>query len=113
MRIMFTAMLLLAACVSTQASGPYSPVRVAFERDEVYSEGRSIYWGDVKVGNGKDCGTCHSRSELLNRPRLQRVKSDLAGKIRNCVSATERVNGTVDGKQMEALVHYLAKRFRL
>jgi hypothetical protein len=111
--------LLLAAATGLRASGPYSPPRIltplrdAQERDELYESGKAIYWGQVKVGQGSTCADCHASKEVLNRGRLLKVKPDLEKKINNCVHLPERTNGTVESKQMEALVHYLAKRFRL
>ena len=110
--------LLLTAATGLRASGPYSPPRILqperiTQRDELYETGKAIYWGQVKVGQGSTCADCHASKESLNRARLVKIKSDLEKKINNCVHLPDRTNGAVEDKQMEALVHYLAKRFRL
>lgn len=112
MRVRILLFLLLAACAAL-ASGPYTPPRVDPQRDELYNTGKAIFWGEVKLGTGMSCGECHSKKDVLNRSRLQKIRFDLQGKISNCVGATDRVHGNLDSKQMEALVHYLAKRYRL
>ena len=49
----------------------------------------------------------------MNKSKLAKVKYNLECRINVCLEDPNRVNGTMDEKQMEALVHYLAKRFRL
>ena len=106
-------LVLLLASYAALASGPYTPPKIDPQRDELYNTGKAIFWGEVKLGSGMSCGECHAKQDVLNRSRLQKVRFDLQSKISNCVGATDRVHGSVDAKQMEALVHYLAKRYRL
>jgi hypothetical protein len=96
-----------------RASGPYSPPHVNPQRDDLYNSGKAIYWGDLKIGKGASCAECHSEKDALSRLRLAKVKYNLETRIENCVRLQDRTNGSIEGKQMEALVHYLAKRFRL
>ena len=109
----FSALIALAIAMPLMASGPYSPVRVDLQRDEVYNEGKALYWGSVKVGTGSTCNSCHAGASSLSRAKLAKVRYNLEGKVRTCITAPDRTNGTAAGTQIEALVHYLAKRFRL
>ena len=95
------------------ASGPYSPPHIDPQRDELYNTGKSIYWGETKLGTGSACSDCHAKKDILSRERLVKVKFDLQNKVTNCVVQPDRVHGAVEGKQLDALVHYLAKRYRL
>lgn len=106
-------LVLLLAMFAALASGPYTPPKIDPQRDEMYNTGKAIFWGEVKLGSGMTCGECHAKKDTLTRSRLQKIRFDLQGKISNCVGASDRVHGNVDSKQMEALVHYLAKRYRL
>jgi mono/diheme cytochrome c family protein len=108
-----TAFLLMLLATGTQASGPYSPTRVDPKRDEVYNAGKALFFGDTKLGNGNSCAECHTKKDALNRARLERIKYNLQTRINECVRTPERVNGAIEEKQMEALVHYLAKRYGL
>jgi hypothetical protein len=108
-----TAALLLAVSGAVYASGPYSPPRVTPQRDDVYNEGKNVFWGGSITGQKASCASCHSGKEPLNRSKLAKVKYNLESRINVCLKDPTRVNGTMDEKQMEALVHYLAKRFRL
>jgi hypothetical protein len=117
---MLAMSLLIVSATGLRASGPYSPTLVRVnhrqqqqDRDDLYEAGKAIYWGQVKVGQGSSCADCHASKESLNRGRLAKIKPDLQNKINNCVHLPDRTNGAVEDKQMEALVHYLAKRFRL
>lgn len=104
--VLFTAM-------SMPASGPYTPVRVApqQQRDDLYDIGKALFLGDVRIGSGTSCAGCHNRNEALSRKRLQGVKFQLESKINDCVQFPDRINGTADSKQKEALAYYLAKRY--
>lgn len=105
--------ILLLMSAALDASGPYSPVRVDPRRDEVYNAGKALYLGDVKLGSGTSCASCHTKQEALNHARLQKVKYNLETRIANCVKVPDRVNGSIENNQMEALVRYLAKRYGL
>jgi mono/diheme cytochrome c family protein len=110
--------ILLGVASTLSASGPYSPVRVtprvsAEPPDELYSAGKAIYLGALKVGSGSSCSSCHSGTAALTRLRLVTVKGELTVRIENCVRSTDRVNGALQSNQLDALSHYLTKRFRL
>jgi hypothetical protein len=109
----FSALIALAVAMPLMASGPYSPVRVDLQRDEVYNTGKSLYWGAAKLGAGSSCSSCHTGASALSRARLAKVRVSLDGKVRTCITAPDRTNGNADATHVEALVHYLAKRFRL
>ena len=112
MRFRPVAVLLLTTFIAW-ASGPYTPPKIDPQRDELYNSGKAMFWGEVKLGSGISCGECHSKQDALSRARLQKVRFDLEGKIKACVGSADRVHGTLDAKQLEALVHYLAKRYHL
>jgi hypothetical protein len=44
---------------------------------------------------------------------LAKIKYNLENRISECAANPDRANFKVDDKQVEALVHYLAKRYRL
>ena len=109
----FAATLLLAVSGVLHASGPYSPPRVSPQRDDMYNDGKNVFWGGAVAGQKASCAGCHSGKDSLNRSKLVKVKYNLESRINVCLKDPNRVNGSMDEKQMEALVHYLAKRFRL
>jgi hypothetical protein len=109
----FSALIALAIAMPLVASGPYSPVRVDLQRDEIYNTGKSLYWGTAKLGAGSSCSSCHTGTTALSRARLAKARVSLDGKVKNCITAPDRTNGTADAGNVDALVHYLAKRFRL
>lgn len=114
----FRIAILLSMASTLSASGPYSPVRVtprvaAEPPDDLYSAGKAIYLGAVKVGAGATCASCHTGTAALTRLRLTPVKGELTVRIENCVRSSDRVNGSLQGNQLDALSHYLTKRFRL
>ena len=109
----FSALIAIAIAIPLMASGPYSPVRLDLKRDEVYNSGKALYWGSAKLGAGSSCASCHSGASSLNRGRLQKAQPNLEGKVKACITAPDRVNGSGDSEHVESLVHYLAKRFRL
>ena len=108
----FSALIALAVAMPLMASGPYSPVRVDLQRDEVYNTGKSLYWGSAKLGAGSSCSSCHTGASAFSKSKLAKARP-LDGKVRTCITAPDRTNGTADATHVEALVHYLAKRFRL
>src|SRR4051794_25164034 len=110
---MLATSLLLILATGLRASGPYSPTRVDHQRDELYEAGKAIYWGQTKIGQGSTCADCHASKDTLNRARLAKIRQDLQGRVTNCVRLPDRTNGSIEDKQLEALVHYLAKRFHL
>jgi hypothetical protein len=107
------AVLLLAVSAVLYASGPYSPPRATPQRDDMYNEGKNVFWGGAIAGQKMSCAGCHSGKDSLNRAKLTKVKYNLESQINVCLKDPKRANGTMDNQQMEALVHYLAKRFRL
>ena len=107
------AILLLAVTGVINASGPYSPPRAIPQRDDMYNDGKNVFWGAAIAGQKASCASCHTGKESLNRDKLSKVKYNLESRINICLKDPNRVNGTMDDKQMGALVHYLAKRFRL
>ena len=109
----FFALIAVAIAMPLMASGPYSPVRVNLQRDDVYNTGKSLYWGSAKLGAGSSCSSCHTGMSSINRSRLQKTRLNLEGKVKTCVIAPDRVNAAADPGQIASLVHYLAKRFRL
>ena len=104
---------LATLAVPLPGSGPYSPVRVNFARDDRYERGRSLFAGEVKMGDGTYCAACHSKNIPLDRKKLQSVQPDLQRKVEDCIHNPDRVNGTAKPSDMEALAYYLAKRYRL
>jgi hypothetical protein len=108
-----SALIALAIAMPLMASGPYSPVRVDLQRDEIYNTGKSLYWGAAKLGAGSSCSSCHTGATALSRARLAKMRLTLDGKVKNCITAPDRTNGSAEAGSVEALVHYLAKRFRL
>lgn len=110
---LLAATVLLTASVVLYASGPYSPPRATPQRDDMYNDGKNVFWGGAIAGQKTSCAGCHTGKESLNKSKLAKVKYNLESRINVCLKDPDRVNGTMDDKQMEALVHYLAKRFRL
>lgn len=98
---------------SLPASGPYSPTRIDPRRDQLYDQGKAVYWGDVKVGAGSTCGECHVKHKSLSRKNLEKVKFNLETRVNECVHSATRVDGNLQDEQMKALLHYLAKRYGL
>ena len=109
---LLAVLFLVAAPFAMQASGPYSPPRVDPHRDDTYNEGKNLFW-NAAAGQKASCASCHSGKDSLNRNRLAKVKYNLENRISECVNHPDRSNAKFDDKQMEALVHYLAKRYRL
>jgi hypothetical protein len=113
MKSVLGIVLLAAVTLPLAASGPYSPPRISMRRDETYERGKALFAGDIKVGSGKTCENCHSRDSALTKKKLQSVKFTLQQRIEACIRTPERVNGSVKGQDMEALVYYIAKRYGL
>lgn len=111
---------LLAMAATLNASGPYAPVRVSPRtesssmQDESYNVGKALYSGAMKMGSGQSCSSCHTGPGALNRGRLTKLAArELPARIDHCVKDTARVNGAIPSTQLDALTHYLTKRFRL
>lgn len=111
MRMGLAVALLAFSLVPLIASGPYSPPRFNMRRDETYERGKALWVGEVKVGTGATCATCHVKD--LNRKRLQSVRFNLQQSVENCVRTPDRVNGKIQAEDTEALVYYIAKRYGL
>src|SRR3977135_2914964 len=113
MKKAFAFLVLGTLAAPLPGSGPYSPVRVVVQRDERYEKGRALFVGELKLGAGADCVGCHTKDVPLNHKKLQAVRYDLSRKVEDCVHYPDRVNGSAKPEDTEALVYYLAKRYRL
>jgi hypothetical protein len=113
MKTAFAFGVLAMLAVPLIGSGPYSPVRVAGQRDERYEKGRSLFVGESKLGKGTNCAACHMKKLPLDRKKLQAARSDLQRRVQDCVHNPDRVNGSIEQRDTEALVYYIAKRYRL
>jgi hypothetical protein len=113
MKTVFSFVVLAMLAIPLIGSGPYSPVRVAGLRDDRYEKGRSLFVGELKLGTGTNCAGCHLKNVPLDRKKLQAAHSDLQRRVLDCVHNPDRVNGSIEQQDMEALVYYLAKRYRL
>jgi hypothetical protein len=113
MKKAFACVVLAMLAVPLIGSGPYSPVRVAIRRDDRYEKGRSLFVGELKLGTGTSCAGCHLKNIPLDRKKLQAGQSDLQRRVLDCVQNPDRVHGSIEQRDTEALVYYLAKRYRL
>jgi hypothetical protein len=113
MKTAFAIGVLAMLAVPVIASGPYSPVRVTGRRNDSYEQGRSLFVGESKLGTGTTCAGCHLKSVPLDRKKLQADRTDLQRRVTDCVRNPDRVNGSIQSKDTEALVYYLTKRYRL
>ena len=113
MKIGLRSILLAALAWPLLASGPYSPPRIKLERDEKYEIGKALFTGDVKLGSGSSCGSCHVKTSAFNKKSLAAVRYNLQQRIETCVRTPDRVNGAIKSEQTEALVYYFAKRYGL
>lgn len=87
--------------------------RSAEQQDQVYSAGKAIFMGAVKIGSGATCSGCHTGPASLTRAKLTRIKAELPSHIDACARAADRGKATLQTNQLNALSHYLSKRFRL
>jgi hypothetical protein len=116
MKTAFAFGVLAVLAVPLIGSGPYSPVRVSGQRnqrDEQYEKGRSLFVGEQKLAGGVTCTSCHLKKTPLDRKKLQAIRGDLQRHVQDCVQSPSRMNTLIDQKDTEALVYYLAKRYRL
>jgi hypothetical protein len=119
MRKTVTAGLLLWGCfqVAVWGSGPYVPPRAAPKRTEdlVYRIGQAVYSGEMKLGAGQSCANCHRGALALKKKPLKEMSAQdkLKPQIFKCVTQLDRVNGAIDNSQMEAVVRFLSKRYKL
>src|SRR5271169_2156065 len=113
MKTAFALGVLVMLAVPLIGSGPYSPVRVTGRRNDSYEQGRSLFVGDSKLGTGTTCAGCHLKKVPLERKKLQAERSDLQRHVTDCVKNPDRVNGSIQTKDTEALVYYLTKRYKL
>jgi len=119
MRRTITASLLILGCFQaiSQASGPYLPSRVEPKQadDLVYRVGQAVYSGELKLGGGQSCANCHKGSLALKKGSLKEISAQdkLEPQIYKCVTESDRVNGTIDKSQMNAVVRFLSKRYKL
>jgi hypothetical protein len=119
MRKTVAACLLIIGCfqVAMLGSGPYMPPRVEPRQadDLVYRIGQAVYSGEMKIGSGQSCAGCHRGSLALRKDTLKEIsaKDKLEPQINRCVTQLDRVNGAIDKSQMNALVRFLNKRYKL
>jgi hypothetical protein len=119
MRTTITAGLLLLGLfhAATFGSGPYFPARAEPRRvdDLVYRMGQAVYMGDLRIGSGQSCSSCHRGIQSLNKVSLKQMSAQdrLQTQIKKCVTQLDRVNGSIDNSQMQALVRFLSNRYKL
>lgn len=119
MRKLISAGCLLLTCfhVAIFGSGPYMPPRAEPTRieDFVYRMGQAVYSGDLKLGSGQTCSNCHRGGQSLKKNSLREISAQdkLQSQIEKCVTQPDRVNGAIDNTQMQALVRFLSKRYKL
>jgi hypothetical protein len=114
--IVMAAALSLATILGTGAfaSGSYLPPNVHPPvSDLLYGLGKAIYSGEVKIGTGQTCSGCHRGSRALKKANLRAMKVSLEQQIHTCATRDDRVRGKLDNTQMEALVRFIRKRYRL
>jgi len=99
------------------ASGPYMPGRIEprAKDDLVYRLGQAVYSGEMKLGAGQSCANCHRGGLALKKDALREISAQdkLEPQINKCVTQTDRVNGSIDKSQMNAVVRFLSKRYKL
>ena len=119
MRTTITAGLLLMGLfhAATLGSGPYFPPRAEPRRvdDFVYRMGQAVYTGDLRIGSGQSCSSCHRGVQSLNKVSLRQMSAQdtLQTQIKKCVTQLDRVNGSIDNSQMQALLRFLSNRYKL
>src|SRR5262245_22134824 len=98
-------------------SGPYVPFRAEPTRleDFTYRMGQAVYSGNLKIGSGQSCAGCHRGGQSLKKTSLRNISvaEGLQAQINKCVSRQDRVNGTIDNSQMQALLRFLTNRYKL
>ena len=117
-KLLTAALLLLGAYTAVMTgSGPYMPPRVEPRQSEdlVYRVGQALYSGEMKIGAGQACSSCHKGGLSFKKSKLKEISQDnsLEPKIYKCVTQTDRVNGTIEKSQMIGLVRFLRKRYKL
>ena len=119
MRKTITAGLLLVGLFQAAilGSGPYMPPRAEPTRieDFVYRMGQAVYSGNLKIGSGQSCSGCHRGGQSLRKNSLRNISAQdgLQTQINKCVTQQDRVNGTIDNSQMQALLRFLTNRYKL
>jgi mono/diheme cytochrome c family protein len=119
MRKTITAGLLLLGLfhAAMLGSGPYMPPRAEPTRmeDFVYRMGQAVYSGDLRIGSGQSCSSCHRGGQSLKKDSLRNISAQagLKTQINKCVTQQDRVNGTIDNSQMQALLRFLTNRYKL
>src|SRR5215470_10728952 len=108
-KTIIAGLLLLGAFhVAILGSGPYMPTRAEPRRNEdlVYRMGQAVYSGDLKIGSGQSCSSCHRGVQALKKNSLKEMSAQdkLQSQIYKCVTQLDRVNGTIDNTQMQALL---------
>ena len=119
MKRTITAGLLIVGCFQalSLASGPYMPTRVEprGKDDLVYRVGQAVYSGEMKLGEGQSCANCHRGGLSLKKGPLREITAQekLEPQIYKCVTQADRVNGSIDKSQMNSVVRFLSKRYKL
>ena len=119
MRKTVSAGLLLWGCfqVAVLGSGPYVPPRMGpkWAEDLVYRVGQALYSGEMKLGNGQSCANCHRGVLAFKKDALKEMSDQdkIKPQIVKCVTQLDRVNGAIDNSQMDAVVRFLSKRYKL
>lgn len=106
--------MVLLLCTRAFASGAYVPLNIHPPViDLMYGLGKAIYTGEAKVGTGQTCAGCHRGRQALRRASLRAMKAGMEQQINTCATRDDRVRGKLDNTQMEALVRFVKKRYRL
>ena len=119
MRKIVTAGLLILGMfhVATFGSGPYMPPRAEprWVDDIFYRMGQAVYSGNLRIGSGQSCSGCHRGVQSLKKTSLIQMSADnsLRTQINKCVTQSDRVSGTIDDSQMQGLLRFLSKRYKL
>jgi hypothetical protein len=105
--------LLCAFASGMLASGAYWPVHVTPQDESIYNLGKALFAGDIRVGSGPSCASCHMGAQTLKRDSLRRLGDELDEYVARCVARKDRANGKLDKKQMEGLLTFIRKRNRV
>lgn len=113
MRVATAAFLAAFLSLPVVASGPYSPpLRIVVRLDTQYERGKALYV-DGKLGSGKSCSSCHVDANAISKKKLASLNVALKEQVGICVRKADRVNGAIGPEDLEALAHFVAKRYGL
>ena len=79
----------------------------------MYNLGKALFAGDLRVGTGPPCASCHAGAQALRRDSLRRIKDSLGDYVARCSSQKDRGDSKLDKKQMEGLLTFIKKRNRV